>query len=71
MSQHRQNQARGSESFALRTKSKELLESAKRAVEITIKEGEEKAMGWLEALTLPSPNGRGKNRPAKKSSKTG
>ncbi len=36
------------ESFALRRKSKELLEAAKRAVEIAIEEGEESATTWLK-----------------------
>lgn len=37
------------ESFALRHQSEELLEYAKRTVEIAIEEGEKKAMEWLKA----------------------
>ena len=36
------------ESFVLRQRSEELLEYAKRAVEVAIEEGEEKAMEWLK-----------------------
>lgn len=36
------------ESFALRHQSEQLLENAKRAVEIAIELGEEKAMKWLK-----------------------
>ena len=36
------------ESFALRHQSEQLLENAKRAVEIAIEPGEEKAMKWLK-----------------------
>lgn len=38
------------QSFALQKQSKELLEAAKKAVEIAIEEGEEKAMGYLNEL---------------------
>ena len=40
-------QQKVSESFALRAKSKSLLEAAKRAVEMAIEESEEKALAWL------------------------
>ena len=36
------------ESFALRKKSKQLLEDAKRAVEIAIEQDEESAIEWLK-----------------------
>ena len=45
-------QTKVSESFALRAKSKSLLEAAKRAVEMAIEEGEEKALAWLKEQTL-------------------
>lgn len=41
-------QQKVSQSFALRAKSKELLEAAKRAVEIAIEEDEEKALAYLK-----------------------
>ena len=37
------------ESFALRRRSKHLLESAKRSVELAIEQDEQTAMDWLEA----------------------
>lgn len=44
-------QAKVNEAIALRTKSKELLESAKRAVEMAIEKSEEKSLSWLEHQT--------------------
>lgn len=41
-------QQKVNDSFMLRKKSKQLLENAKRAVEIAIEESEEKAMKWLQ-----------------------
>jgi exonuclease VII small subunit len=38
------------ESFQLKKQSEELLEAAKRAVEIAIEQNEEKAMKYLEGL---------------------
>ena len=35
------------ESFRLKTESEQLLETAKRAVEMAIEEGEERAMEWM------------------------
>ncbi|WMJ77841.1 restriction endonuclease subunit S [Sedimentibacter sp. MB35-C1] len=40
------------ESFGLRYQSEQLLENAKRAVEIAIEEGEDKAIDWLNNLEL-------------------
>lgn len=45
-------EAKVQESFALRHKSKELLEYAKRAVEMAIEQGEEAALGWLKEKTI-------------------
>lgn len=42
------------ESFQLKKQSEELLERAKRAVEIAIEEGEEKGMAYLEKANIPS-----------------
>ena len=39
------------ESFNLRKRAKELLEYAKRAVEIAIEQGEQKAIDWLESVS--------------------
>lgn len=43
--------AKVQESFALRRKSKELLEYAKRAVEMAIEQGEDAALEWLNSVT--------------------
>ena len=40
---------RVAEAFALRRRSKHLLESAKRAVELAIDQDEQTALDWLEA----------------------
>lgn len=44
--------ARVQESFALRKKSKDLLEYAKQAVEMAIEQGEDKALEWLESKEI-------------------
>ena len=41
------------ESFSLRRQSKQLLENAKRAVEIAIEQGEDQAMRWLQEQGEP------------------
>ena len=48
-SKQQEIQQKIAESFALRKKSKQLLETAKRAVEIAIEQGETAAMQWLES----------------------
>ena len=48
-SKQQEIQQKIAESFALRKKSKQLLEAAKRAVEIAIEQGETAAMQWLES----------------------
>lgn len=40
-------------SFKLRTQSKQLLEDAKRAVEMAIEQGEDIALKWLESKMMP------------------
>lgn len=42
-------QQRVAESFALRKRSKHLLECAKRAVELAIEQDEQTALAWLES----------------------
>ncbi|TXL19255.1 hypothetical protein BMR03_15390 [Methylococcaceae bacterium HT2] len=47
--QQLQIQQKITESFELRKQSKQLLENAKRAVEIAIEQDESKAIQWLDA----------------------